>query len=138
MRWRDLKSEFEAVRSARIDAHWRYAPRESPHELWRITRKSKGKAAVQALAHLERAGILIDHALRDTRWVPPRLLTDAHTPTERWLAAIRRFGFNVERAESPEFRVDEGSIEDVVEASIALCEKLAASPTASAAQDPCA
>lgn len=135
MRWKDLKREFETVRQVHIDAHWRYAPRESPNETWRLVLKTKSRSALEAEALIERAGVLLDGALRGTRWAPARLASSSHSPAEHWLAAVRRQGFNVEHSRPSEWRTEEGTIEDVVGASITLCEHLAASVAANAALD---
>lgn len=131
MFWTELANGFRALREKNdFDAHWRYAPDEAPHETWNIVAPEGLPPGMTVVEFIQTAGSMLSVTLEGTRALPPRLLADRRSPGVCWLAAIRRKGLNVVNEPGDSWRVDQGSIVNVLDASVRLCIELQASETA--------
>jgi hypothetical protein len=130
MIWEDLESRFwDMMRHGDPAASWRFSPDVSRCEDWTIETQSEELAAELDDA-FELAGDMLAGALSGTAVFPPRLFLTTEQPRACWLRAIRNRGIHVTRPADGDWRVDQGSIVQVVSASMKLCRYLAASPTA--------
>jgi hypothetical protein len=125
--WSKLLDEFESI-AARDDSSliWTFdASLQPSHTTWSLAAASSGEADRRLWKLFADAGSALERDCPTRPMFPARLLEQS-SPEERWFAALRYSGINVQRLSLSPYRTEHGIIRSAAEASAILCEDLAA------------
>ena len=125
--WNCLLEQFESI-AERDDASllWSFdASLRSSHTKWSLAGASSDDAEQQLWWLFAAAGSALTQD-RLSRLTFPQKLIQQPSPQQRWFAALRYSGINVDRLSQSPYRTEHGIIRSVAQASAMLCGKLAA------------